>query len=80
MADRLEDYPAIIALRNVLVHAYDQVDNGRMWDLIQRHLPGCGGPSGNSWPLGAATPDILPALPAGLFPHRTPVPERAGSA
>ncbi len=39
IADRLEEYPAIIALRNVLVHGYDQVDDARMWDIIQRHLP-----------------------------------------
>jgi uncharacterized protein with HEPN domain len=38
-ANQFEDYPAIIALRNVLVHGYDQVDNARMWGIIQRHLP-----------------------------------------
>lgn len=29
----------IIALRNRLVHAYDNVDNGSTWDVTHLHLP-----------------------------------------
>jgi uncharacterized protein with HEPN domain len=29
----------IVALRNVLVHEYDEVDQGEIWGLVTRHVP-----------------------------------------
>ena len=38
---RLSGVPwrAIVGLRNVLIHAYDEVNYERLWDTIQNHLP-----------------------------------------
>ena len=35
----LPDAPAIIGLRNRLVHAYDGIDDETVWVIVQRHLP-----------------------------------------
>ncbi len=29
----------MVALRNLLIHAYDQVDQGIVWDIVQEDLP-----------------------------------------
>lgn len=29
----------IIGLRNRLVHAYDGIDDGSIWEIVQKHLP-----------------------------------------
>lgn len=29
----------IIGLRNRLVHAYDGIDDGTIWEIVQQHLP-----------------------------------------
>jgi uncharacterized protein with HEPN domain len=35
----MPDTPRIIAFRNILIHAYDIVDNHVVWDVIQYKLP-----------------------------------------
>lgn len=32
-------WPAVIGLRNVLIHDYAEVDCEELWDIIQNHLP-----------------------------------------
>jgi uncharacterized protein with HEPN domain len=34
----LPDAPRIVAFRNILIHAYDVVDNHVVWDVIQNNL------------------------------------------
>jgi uncharacterized protein with HEPN domain len=38
-ADRLSEYERIVGFRNVLVHGYDLVDEGIVWDTIRTNLP-----------------------------------------
>lgn len=38
-AERIPDVHAIIATRNILVHAYAQVDHERVWRILTRDLP-----------------------------------------
>ncbi len=38
-ASRIGDYQQIIAFRNVLIHAYDMVDDHVVWEAVQRKLP-----------------------------------------
>lgn len=38
-AERIGDYPQIIAFRNVLIHGYDLVDDAEVWQVIQGDLP-----------------------------------------
>lgn len=38
-AARISDYRRIIALRNVLIHGYAQVDSRILWDVLQMNLP-----------------------------------------
>ncbi|MBI4311601.1 MAG: DUF86 domain-containing protein [Chloroflexi bacterium] len=38
-ASRIGEYRRIIALRNVLVHGYSQVDSRTLWDLLGTKLP-----------------------------------------
>jgi len=37
-ADRIPDVHAVIATRNILVHAYAQVDQKKVWEIITRDL------------------------------------------
>jgi uncharacterized protein with HEPN domain len=39
LAARIGDYPQIIAFRNVLIHGYDLIDDGRVWQVITHDLP-----------------------------------------
>ena len=39
IANQFTAFPAIIAFRNVLAHTYDEIDNRRVWSVIERHLP-----------------------------------------
>jgi uncharacterized protein with HEPN domain len=39
VADRISDGKEIVAFRNVLIHAYDDIDHFRVWQVIERHLP-----------------------------------------
>lgn len=32
-------WPAVIGLRNVLIHDYEEVDYEELWNIIQNHLP-----------------------------------------
>ena len=34
----LPDAPRIVAFRNILIHAYDVVDNHVVWDVVQNNL------------------------------------------
>ena len=38
-AERISGYRRIIALRNVLIHGYAQVDSRILWDVLQMNLP-----------------------------------------
>lgn len=38
-AQQISEYRKIIGFRNVLVHGYDAIDDGVVWQTIQRHLP-----------------------------------------
>ncbi len=39
IAERLGDYPRIIAFRNILIHGYDVVDRENVWKVIKENLP-----------------------------------------
>lgn len=39
IASGLPEAPRIVAFRNILIHAYDIVDNNVVWDVIQHKLP-----------------------------------------
>lgn len=38
-ADRISQYPRIIAFRNILIHGYADVDDALVWDLVEAKLP-----------------------------------------
>ena len=38
-AERIGDYPRIIAFRNLLIHGYDLIEDKRVWQIIQEQLP-----------------------------------------
>ena len=38
-ADKLSEHERIVGFRNVLVHGYDLVDDGIVWDTIRTKLP-----------------------------------------
>ena len=38
-ADRLSEHERIVGFRNVLVHGYDLVDDGIVWNTIRTNLP-----------------------------------------
>jgi len=38
-ASRIGEYPRIIALRNILIHGYDLIDNAQVWKIIRENLP-----------------------------------------
>ena len=40
LASRIPDARRVIAMRNVLVHAYRNIDNDPVWQTIQVDLPG----------------------------------------
>jgi uncharacterized protein with HEPN domain len=35
----LSSVSQIIAFRNIVVHAYDEIDNDRVWNIVEQHLP-----------------------------------------
>jgi uncharacterized protein with HEPN domain len=39
LAAQLQDYQRIIAFRNVLIHAYAEVDDRIVWEVIQQKVP-----------------------------------------
>ena len=39
LADRISDYPKIIAFRNILAHGYGYIDHATVWDVVVTHLP-----------------------------------------
>ncbi|HUX27909.1 MAG TPA: DUF86 domain-containing protein [Terracidiphilus sp.] len=39
LAARITDFRSIVAFRNILVHAYAQVDDRIVWDIVQSKLP-----------------------------------------
>ena len=38
IAERVTDYPRIIAFRNILVHAYAQIDARLVWGVVEANL------------------------------------------
>ena len=36
---RIADHGRVIAFRNILIHGYDVIDNGVVWDVATVHLP-----------------------------------------
>ena len=39
LASRITDYRSIVAFRNILVHAYAQIDDLIVWEIVQWKLP-----------------------------------------
>jgi uncharacterized protein with HEPN domain len=39
LAQHVSGYVQIIAFRNTLIHGYDLIDPGVVWDIIQRDIP-----------------------------------------
>lgn len=39
LAARLSDIPKIVALRNIVVHAYADVDHAAVWTIVSERLP-----------------------------------------
>jgi uncharacterized protein with HEPN domain len=39
MVQRISDYRRIIAFRNILVHAYAQIDDRLVWGVVERACP-----------------------------------------
>ncbi len=39
LAARISEYRSIIAFRNILVHAYAEVDDRLVWDIVQTSIP-----------------------------------------
>ena len=39
MAERITDYPKIIAFRNRIVHMFDNIDNRAVWWIVNETLP-----------------------------------------
>ena len=39
IAQQITGCSSIIAFRNVLIHAYDAIDNVRVWDAVRNSLP-----------------------------------------
>lgn len=39
LVEQIQDHAQIIAFRNVLIHGYDAIDNGRVWYAIEHSLP-----------------------------------------
>ena len=38
-AERISNYQAIIAFRNLIAHDYDELKNATVWEKIERHVP-----------------------------------------
>ena len=38
-AARVLELRGPIAFRNFLIHVYDQIDQGKVWDIVQTHVP-----------------------------------------
>ena len=39
MTQRITDHRRIIAFRNILVHAYAQIDDRLVWGVVEANLP-----------------------------------------
>ena len=39
VAERISQYPRIIAFRNMLIHIYANVDNRLVWNVVNTNLP-----------------------------------------
>lgn len=39
IASRISNYRSIVGFRNILIHAYEHIDNEIVWDIIQTKLP-----------------------------------------
>ena len=39
VAERISDIQRIIAFRNILIHQYTDVDDRRVWDVVETKLP-----------------------------------------
>lgn len=39
LASRVPDLPKIVGFRNVLVHGYAVIDDGRVWEIVATMLP-----------------------------------------
>jgi len=37
--DRISEHHRIIGFRNILIHGYDMVDEGIVWNAVKNHLP-----------------------------------------
>jgi len=36
---RISEYEGIIGVRNILIHAYAEIDDRLVWDIVQTDLP-----------------------------------------
>ena len=39
LADRISESRKIVAFRNILIHSYGAIDDGKTWDIVQSDLP-----------------------------------------
>lgn len=39
LVERIDEHRRIIAFRNILIHAYAEIDNRIVWDIIETRLP-----------------------------------------
>ena len=39
LSEKISDFRKIISFRNVLIHGYSQIDDGKTWDILQNNLP-----------------------------------------
>lgn len=56
-------WPAIIKMRNVLVHVYWGIDNDKLWDTVQRDLPALLAQLDRALNVGQATSDKRDTTP-----------------
>ena len=39
LADRISESRKIVAFRNILIHSYGAIDDGKTWDIVQNDVP-----------------------------------------
>jgi uncharacterized protein with HEPN domain len=68
VAERISEHQRIIAFRNVLIHAYAEVDARLVWDIVQRDLAVLPATSRRPASRGRGEPEMRMASSAGKSP------------